>query len=499
MDDGVAKVTPGLLARRLRVRATLVSCGAVSLALSTCSPHTSTTDRVEASRMLRVATINSPTTCYQTPNGESGYECDLLRGLAAQLGVALHIEFFDSPRDVERAVATGEADMGAAGFVIPSDAQDKGLRFTSPIGSVSEQLVYHRGDHRPSDLADLRGGVLHIALQSNANVLVPQLRVHNQPVKAEVNGDAGAEDLLYQVAQGRMAYTISDSTLVALNQHYYPDIAVAFDVAPRQPMAWILGGGDPAFFSAVEHYLDTGGTTQMERAYDRYFSPREDSDYQGIVHFSADVRELLPVYRGHFEDASKKTGIDWRLLAAIGYQESHWDAAAVSPTGVRGLMMLTSATASYLDVSNRASGRQSIGGGSRYFGEILAALPTSIQGQDRINMALAAYNLGIGHILDVRKITVKLGGDPDRWRDVSRALPLLMQERWYKNTDCGYARGREALGFVENVNNYYDILTWITDGQSASLTQRNGPINAAAVSNSARGSAAAGAASHVKS
>jgi membrane-bound lytic murein transglycosylase F len=153
--------------------------------------------------------------------------------------------------------------------------------------------------------------------------------------------------------------------------------------------------------------------------------------------------------------------MDWRLLAAIAYQESQWDADAVSFTGVRGIMMLTRQTAKQVGIDDRRDPAQSITGGARYFLELYRRLPDRISESDRIWFALAAYNLGMGHLEDARVLTESLGGDPNVWEDVEARLDLLSQERYYQTLRYGYARGFEARKFVSNVKRYYDTLIWM--------------------------------------
>jgi membrane-bound lytic murein transglycosylase F len=155
------------------------------------------------------------------------------------------------------------------------------------------------------------------------------------------------------------------------------------------------------------------------------------------------------------------------VLAAIGYQESHWDPEAISRTGVRGLMMLTEDTAASLNVTDRQNPAQSISGGARYFAQILKLLPEQIKQPERTWFALAAYNQGISHLEDARQLVAASGGDPDRWLDVRNALPLLSRPQWFTQTRAGYARGREAVNFVSNVRNYYDILSWLSNNNPA--------------------------------
>lgn len=180
--------------------------------------------------------------------------------------------------------------------------------------------------------------------------------------------------------------------------------------------------------------------------------------YSGTGSFSEDVAAVLPQYRGDFEEAARRNGLDWRLLAAVGYQESRWNPAAESPTGVRGLMMLTTDTALDLGV-DREDGPQSIRGAGRLLQSLYEQLPPQIHEPDRTAMALAAYNQGIGHLLDARDVAVNRGGDPDRWPDVREALPLLGDADWQKTTKYGFARGGEAVAFVDSVRQYYARLS----------------------------------------
>jgi membrane-bound lytic murein transglycosylase F len=155
-------------------------------------------------------------------------------------------------------------------------------------------------------------------------------------------------------------------------------------------------------------------------------------------------------------------GIDWRLLSAIGYQESQWNALATSPTGVRGLMMLTEDTARALGIGDRLNPQASIMGGAKYFVMMRNQVPSRIREPDRTWFALAAYNVGFGHLEDARILTQMHGKNADRWDDVRNYLPLLTQEKWYTRVKHGYARGWEPTRFVENIRSYYDMLQWMT-------------------------------------
>ena len=131
--------------------------------------------------------------------------------------------------------------------------------------------------------------------------------------------------------------------------------------------------------------------------------------------------------------------------------------------------MLTRTTAADMGYSNRIDPQNSINGGARYFSILKRRIPQHIAEPDRTWLALAAYNIGLGHLEDARTITQQRGGDPNKWVDVKESLPLLTQKRWYEQLGHGYARGNEALIYVENIRSYYDILVWQTEPNKLKL------------------------------
>jgi membrane-bound lytic murein transglycosylase F len=129
-------------------------------------------------------------------------------------------------------------------------------------------------------------------------------------------------------------------------------------------------------------------------------------------------------------------------------------------------MMLTKATADYLDIDDRMDPETSISGGARFYARQLERMPDSVEEPDRTWMALAAYNVGFNHIKDARQIVEWQGGDPDKWLDVSNALPLLAQRKWYSRVPFGYARGWEPVLYVNNIRAYYNIISWLTENEA---------------------------------
>ncbi len=430
--------------------------------LTTCSPTAPLIDQVRTLGVLRVATTNGPTTYYTGAEGELGFEFDLSSRFAEFLGVALELVVVDSGSAAIAEVTSGRAHLAAAALTVTPDRDTK-VRFTPRIRGVTPQLVYKRGKRRPRKLEKITEPII-VPQHSGHIELLGRLHREHANIAWIERPDTDAEELLVEVAQGTIRHTVANSDLVSITRRYYPDLGVALPLAESSDLSWALARGPDAslFNQAVAFLQSLVEADELARIHDRHFGHVDRIDSYSTTAFAEHVEQRLPKFRRAFQQAGEEQGLDWRLLAAVGYQESHWNPKAKSPTGVRGLMMLTADTAKYLKVANRNDPAQSIEGGARYLREIMGRLPSDIPDPDLIWMTLAAYNMGLGHVFDAQKITAERGGDPRRWVDVRASLPLLTQPRWHAKTKHGYARGHEAVTYVGNVRSYYDVLLWMT-------------------------------------
>ena len=210
-------------------------------------------------------------------------------------------------------------------------------------------------------------------------------------------------------------------------------------------------------------YIETPLSSSEEKCYvqkDIYFTVNENKNLNDLEKsiFIKKIDNRLPRYLAYFKKHTKNSIFSWKLIAAISYQESHWNHKAISKTKVKGLMMLTKDTASYIGVKNRLDPNESVYGGVKYLENIFKRLPSSIVGSDRIWMTLAAYNVGLGHLEDARVLTEKFGHNPNYWSDVKKHLPLLSIKKYYKKTKYGYARGNEPVRYVERIQAYLKIM-----------------------------------------
>ncbi|HJR71042.1 MAG TPA: membrane-bound lytic murein transglycosylase MltF [Gammaproteobacteria bacterium] len=445
--------------------------------LSTCAAPPSVLEAILRTGELRVVTRNTPAAFYYGADEPRGVEYELARGYADKLGVGLRIYVDDQ---VFPDLVDGKAQIGAASLTIAGARRDR-VAFGPAYQEIEPLIVYRRGTPRPRKLADLRGGRLEVVADSSHAALLEELRAE-EPLLAWVEqSQRSSDELIRRVAAGEIDYTVADSHLYELLRHLYPDLRVAFPLGPTDGIAWALPkGAEDLRESIAAYFAEIEATGELKRILDRYYFPSSEFDYVGSRAFMRHVDQRLPRYRGFFLEAERSTGIDWRLLAAIAYQESHWDPAAVSPTGVRGMMMLTELTAKMMAVADRRDARSSILGGAHYYLRTRNKVPERIAEPDRSWLAVAAYNLGFGHLEDARILTQMQGADPDRYDEVRQRLPLLSDKEWFSRVERGFAPGPTAVVYVDNVRRYYEILMWLDSHETLTsqefLTPHSRPI-----------------------
>jgi len=419
---------------------------------------------VLARDFLSVHTRNTPTTYYEGRQGPTGFEYELMRRFADHLGVSLTLEADHHIQGVLDAVRE-EGDLGAA--ALPLDPTLAGLMFSRPIMLLQPLLVYRRGLHPPETVAELEGLEIGTLRGSGTDRVLRELQADHPGLSWKESGELEVAELLGQVARGSLDAAVIFEHQFRLNRLFFPEVEDGFILGKPLSLAWAFPSGRGlGLINAANRFLDElRRDGELDALVASYFGHDDYLEYVGARTFIAHARKRLPRYTDLFREAARHTRLDWKLLAALGYQESHWNPTATSPTGVRGLMMLTNATAGDLGVDNRLDPAQSIHGGARYLRQLLERLPESIQGDDRLYMAMAAYNVGLGHLYDARRITEQRGGDPDRWHDVRESLPLLQEREWHSQTRYGYARGGEPVIYVRNIRRYYEILAYLDRSQ----------------------------------
>ncbi|MDT8852391.1 membrane-bound lytic murein transglycosylase MltF [Pantoea dispersa] len=428
--------------------------------------------QIKSRGVLRISTVNSPLTYYTINNAPAGMDYELAKRFADYLGVKLEVTVRPNLGDLFDDLDDGKADLLAAGLIYNSERLSR-YQSGPSYYSVSQQLVYRIDKPRPKNLGDLKGRLI---VQSGSAYLstLRFAKADSYPdLDWAISTDMGQKALLEAVADGKLDYTVGDSVTIGLLQRIHPQLAVAFDITDEEPVTWYLPRNDDDSLNAamLDFYSQMGEEGTMARLEEKYLGHVGTFDYVDTRTFLRAIDNTLPDIKPLFEKYA--SSIDWRLLAAISYQESHWNPQATSPTGVRGMMMLTRNTADSLDVNDRLDPEQSIRGGSEYLRRMMEKVPETIPEDERIWFALAAYNMGYAHMLDARRLTLKQGGNPDSWADVKLRLPMLSQKRYYAQTTYGYARGHEAYNYVENIRKYQISLVGYLQEQEKRLAQQS--------------------------
>ncbi len=414
---------------------------------------------------LQVVTRDTPATYYQGRQGPTGFEFELLRRFADQLGVSLAIDTADSIDSVLATVRQGDADLGAA--ALPMGPLPPGVHYSRPILDLQPLVVYRRDlpvVREPADLIGLKIGVIG---GSGPRAALLELQSHLPTLGWQESVDLEVADLLHMIEQQELDAAVIYQHQFKLNRLFYPGVEDAFTLGKPMSLVWALPASNGlGLLQEANRFLDElRDQGVLDALIERYFGHDDYLEYVGARLFIRHAQNRLPQYESAFKEAARETGFDWKLLAALGYQESHWKPEATSPTGVRGLMMLTESTAKQVGIANRLDPLQSIDGGARYLLSVKKRLQPQIKEPDRTWMALAAYNVGLGHVFDAQKIADIRGGDPYRWEDVREALPLLQQKQWYSKGRYGYARGGEPVIYVRNIRRYFEILNYVNRRQ----------------------------------
>lgn len=457
--------------RRRALSAAVIAVAAL-LCVSCAPPELPRLQQIAMRGSIKVATLNSPTTYYQGAHGPQGIEYQLASAFAMDLGVGLEIYSVANMAALREEIRSGRADIVAAS-ITPDSVWNQFGRSTDSYQDIPQLVVGRRGQARVRSVGALAGKKIAIRADSPQFQVLDDLRARGAAQLQWQNVPHGETDPLDRVADGTADYAVIDASEFAYAQHLYPAVAIAFTLPAARAAGWIVARKSTDLASRINSFFtELRGENRLDTMLREAAPESPRFQLQTSQALQRDIEKELPALRPYFEAAQLDTGVDWRLLAALGYVESKWQTQASSGDGAQGVMMLTRDTATSLGVKDRNDPQQNILAGARYFVQTRGKLPDRILEPDRTWFTLAAYNVGYGHLEDARVLAQSRGKNPDSWTDVREALPLLAQEQWYANAKHGYARGWEPAQMVDRVQLFLKLLEW--QGESLTVDRTSG-------------------------
>ena len=427
-----------------------------------CSPVISayrfvTLQKIKQTGVITVATRNSAHCYYLYRDQPMGFEYELAKAFAEYLGVRLQIKIVDKWSDMVAALSNGSAAFIAASMPITSKRQTQ-VAFSDGYMEVAQNIITHRKNTGIKEAADLSGKTIDVRKGTVYQQRLVELKKQGINLAIRLHDDLPVEELIQKVADGQIDFTIANSNIISINRRNFPGVVSTGSINDGMQLAWAVYPKSKKLLEQINAFLRMiNKSGKFDEIYNKYYGDIDDFDYVDLEAFHRRVKNKLSRYSPFIKAAAKKHGFDWRLIAAQIYQESHLNPWAKSQAGARGLMQILPSTAKDLGIADLFDPVQNINAGVQHLKDLYDHFDQA-HGEDRLLIALAAYNIGQGHINDARDLAKKKGLDPDKWVSLSKTLPLLQYRKYFMNTQYGFCRGTEPIRYIKQILIYYDVL-----------------------------------------
>ena len=424
-----------------------------------CSKESSKLKQIKSNGILRIALVADPPHYFPSKVKKRGYDFELVSHYATSIDVELEIIKTNTSDEIIFLLNQGKVDIGILGSSPEFD--QKNIKNVVTYNNSKWYVIGNRANRQlPKSIDSIEPNTMIVANGSNASFILHSIKEDYPSLLWDELKNTNVRSILERINENHSKISIISEDIYVYYQYLFPETKKIFVLPIKYPSRWLVKNNNNLSFlysinSFFNKYKQNG---KLEKIGKTYYEHLNAFDYVDIRYYLKRIDKKLPKYKKYFVEAAKNSALDARIIAAVSYQESHWNRKARSPTGVRGMMMLTLDTAKRVGVKNRLNAKQSIFGGAKYLKILYESLSNTIKEPDRLWFALAAYNIGLGHVEDARTITKSQGDNPNSWIDVEKHIPKLSQKKWYKKTKYGFARGHESIEFVKRVRRYYDIL-----------------------------------------
>jgi membrane-bound lytic murein transglycosylase F len=416
-----------------------------------------TLQKILKTGQITVVTRNTATCYYLYRDQPMGFEYELAQAFAADLGVRLEVKVVDRWEDMTRAVNYGSAAFIAASVPIMPNLQ-QAVVFSDGYMEVAQQIITHRKNAHIKTIEDLSGKTIDVREGTAYQQRLAELKEQGIDLAIRLHADLPTEELIQKVADGEIDFTIAHSNIISINRRNFPGAVSTGSINDRLQLGWAVYPKSIELRDRINTFFkEIKENGLYDKIYQKYYGDNKDFDYVDLKAFHRRLKSRLSRYSPFIKVAANKHGFDWRLIAAQMYQESHLNTWAKSRAGARGLMQIMPATGRSLGVNDLFDPVQNINAGVKHL-KNLYDMYDDAEGNDRLLIALAAYNTGQGHIYDARKLARKKGLDPNKWESLAQTLPLLQYRKYYKRAKYGYCRGSEPVRYIKQILIYYDVL-----------------------------------------
>ncbi len=420
-------------------------------------------DRIRERRVLRVLTRNNAATYFLYRGRQVGFEFELARRFASEIGCRLQIVVPANADELIPWLLEGRGDLVAASMTV-TDERRKRVAFSRPYNLVSEVIVTRASDETLKGPPDLAGRDVVVRASSSYYESLARLQPTVEFSLIPAAEDLETEELIGLVGEGEIDVTVADSNILDIELTYRDDVRGAFVLGDRKRIAWAFRPDDVRLRDAADRFLRREYRGEFYNVlYRRYF--RDSKRIAKVAPARAGRDRRISPYDDLFRKIAREVEIDWRLLAAQAYAESQFNAQAQSWAGALGLMQVLPRTAHEMGIEGPLEVPENgIRAGARYLRHLLELFERSLPTEERLRMALGAYNAGRGHILDGRRLARERGLDPDRWfGNVDRVLPLLSKKSYYSRSRYGYCRCGQTVAYVRRIQDQYAAYARILD------------------------------------
>lgn len=416
-------------------------------------------DKIQERGFIRAIVDNAPTSYYVYKGRRMGYEFEMLRNLASSLGVRLHLIVSSDLDDAFQMLDKGKADIIAMNLQITPENKQK-VAFTSPMGQMGTVLVQRKDNARVNSLKDLDNRIIHISKDAIYKSQLCNLQSNNEIALAIIEETGDSDQFVQRVVKKEIDFTVVNRVVGLVKASQNKELDVSLEVSPKSDVAWAVRTNSPELKSTIDSWLEKRTKSGYLRVLnEKYFKNSTNRYFRNTSPYSSLAGNNISPYDDIIKKGADHLGWDWRLLASLVYKESGFDTTATSYAGATGLLQLMPVTLERYGVENPSDPLESLMGGVNYLKYLDKFWRKRItDANERIKFVLASYNVGHGHVEDAWRLTIRYGGNPNEWGDVSHYMKLKSDPEFYQDAVVknGFAKGHVPVNYVEDILILYD-------------------------------------------